>query len=67
MIIVLETSGKNEDVDNVKVKLFTNQIDAEKYCKENTDDPKERKYWTYCEIIQEGSNYEVARYCNYIF
>jgi hypothetical protein len=65
MIIVLETSGKHEDVDNVKVKLFTNKVDAEKYCTENTDNPMEEKYWKYCEIIDEGHTYEMARYHNY--
>jgi hypothetical protein len=41
MIIVLETSGKHESVDTVKVKLFTSKVDAEKYCTENTDNPME--------------------------
>ena len=65
MIVVLETSGKGEDVDNVKVKLFTNKVDAEKYCAENTDNPMEEKYWKYCEIIDEDHTYEMARYHNY--
>lgn len=65
MIIVLETTGKYEDVDSVKVKLFTEKTDAEKYCKENTDNPMEEKYWKYCEIIDEGHSYSPAQYHNY--
>lgn len=64
-IIVLETSGKSQDVDNVRIKLFDNKIDAEKYCKEKTDDPMNEKYWRYAEIIEEDHEYEVARYRNY--
>ena len=63
-IIVLETSGKNESVDNVRVKLFDNRADAEKYCTDTTDDPKDNKYWRYTEIIEEGMEYEMGRYWN---
>ena len=65
MIIVLETSGKNESVDNVKIRLFTDRVDAERYCSENTDNPMDNKYWRYCEIIEEGRNYEMGRYNNF--
>jgi hypothetical protein len=65
MIIVLETSGKNESVDNVKIRLFTNWADAERYCGENTDNPMDKKHWRYCEIIEEGRNYEIGRYGNF--
>jgi len=65
MIIVLETTGKNESVDSVKVKLFESLSDAEFYCIENTDNPMDMKYWTYCEIVKDGVQYEVARYHNY--
>jgi hypothetical protein len=65
MIIVLETSGKGQDVDNVRVKLFENRVDAEKYCVEKTDDPMEEKYWRFAQIIEEGREYEMARYHNY--
>ena len=64
MIIVLQTRGKNEYVHNVKIKLFTNMVDAERYCAENTDNPMEEKYWKYCEIIEEGHTYEIVRYPN---
>jgi hypothetical protein len=65
MIIVLQTSGKGQDVDCVLVKLFTNLMDAEAYCIEKTDNPMDEKYWSYAEIIEEGCQYEVARYKNY--
>ena len=65
MVIVLETSGKGQDVNNVKVKLFGNRADAEKYCIEKTDDPMEKKYWCYAQIIEDGHEYEIARYHNY--
>jgi hypothetical protein len=62
MIIVLETSGKGEDVDSVKVKLFTIESVAKKYCSENTDIPMSENYWKYCEIVEEGKEYEMYRY-----
>ena len=65
MKIVLETSGKWDSVDNVKVKLFDSGTDAEKYCRENTDNPMDEKYWKYCEIINENHTYEIARYRNF--
>lgn len=66
MILVLETTGKNDSVDTVKIITFVFKEIAEKYCKKNTDDPMEEKYWRYCEIIEEGKEYEIARYHNYI-
>ena len=64
-IIVLETSGKNESVDYVRIKLFESKEEAEAYCVKNTDEPKDQKYWDYCEIIEDGQVYEPARYLNY--
>ena len=65
MKIVLETSGKGDSVDGVKIKLFLNRIDAEKYCTETTDNPMNEKYWKYAEIIEDGKQYEMCRYENY--
>ena len=65
MIIVLETSGKTTDVQCVKVTLFEEREEAEKYCEENTDFPMDEKYWRFCEIIESGKLYEPARYKNY--
>ena len=65
MIIVLETSGKRDSVDGVKIKLFLNRIDAEKYCIDITDNPMNEKYWRYAEIIEDGRQYEMCRYENY--
>lgn len=62
MVVVLETSGKNDDVDNVKVKICANHQEAEEYCKEHTDDPMEENYWKYCKIINPNHTYEVGRY-----
>ena len=64
-IIVLETSGKNESVDYVRIKLFENKEEAVSYCISNTDNPKDEKHWSYCEIVEEGETYEPARYLNY--
>ena len=64
-IIVLETSGKNESVDYVRIKLFESKEEAEAYCIANTDEPKDQRYWNYCEIVEEGAVYEPARYLNY--
>jgi hypothetical protein len=65
MSIVLETSGKGSMVDYVRVRLFENKDDAEKYCVERTDNPMDEKYWRYAEIIEDGIQYEVARYQNF--
>ena len=64
-VLVLQTGGKGEGVDYVVVKVFANEELAKEYCRQNTDNPKDEKYWKYCEIITEGKEYEVARYCNY--
>ena len=66
MIIVLCTKGKNEEVDQVMVKLFPeeNRADAEKFIRDNTDPDKDEKYWRYAEIISEGEFYEPSRYHN---
>jgi len=63
--IVLKTGGKNEDAYQVSVQLFATKEEAEKYCKENTDESMDEKYWQYCEIIEHGKEYEIARYKNY--
>lgn len=65
MRIVLETSGKRDSVIRVRVKLFDNLFDATNYCREHTDNPMDEKYWNYCEVIEEGRNYEISRYKNY--
>lgn len=65
MIIVLETSGKRDCVDNVKVKLFESREEAQQYCDKTTDNPMDEKYWRYAEIIEEGHEYEMGRYKNY--
>lgn len=63
--IVLKTGGKNEDAYQVSVQLFATKEDAEKFCKENTDESMDEKYWSYCEIIEHGKEYEISRYKNY--
>lgn len=65
MYIVLKTEGKSESVDFVTIKLFESKFDAENYCKDNTDELKDEKYWKFAEIIQDGTQYEPARYINY--
>lgn len=61
MVIVLETSGQYEFVDNVRVKLFDNWYHADVYCKSVSDEEKKVKYWRFAEIIEEGKEYEVTR------
>jgi hypothetical protein len=63
--IVLKTGGKNEDAYKVTVQLFATEEEAKKYCKENTDESMDERYWSYCEIIEQGKEYEIARYKNY--
>ena len=63
-IIVLETSGKNESVDNVRVKLFDTKQVAEQYCLDVSDKNQNQKYWRFAEIINEGLEYEIGRYEN---
>jgi hypothetical protein len=55
-IIVLEISGKNEEVDFVKVHLYDNEEDIWGL---EIDD--ENKYWTYKAIVNEGEEYEIGR------
>jgi len=62
--IVLITQGKHEDVDHIAVKLFDDRSEAEKFCAVNTDDPKDKKYWRFSAIVEEGKVYEVIRYRN---
>jgi hypothetical protein len=64
-IIVLQTSGVNEFVTIVKIKLFDTKEEAIKYCEQRTDTNKDKTYWTFCDIIEEGLNYEPTRYENY--
>lgn len=64
-IIVLETSGKWDSVENIKIKLFDNEKDAKEYCKKTTDDPMDEKYWRFAEIIDENTSYEPSRYKNF--
>lgn len=65
IIIVLKTSGKNDSVKNVEVKIFLKKDEAEEYCIKNTDKSKDEKHWQYAEIIENGKSYEPARYANY--
>lgn len=55
-IIVLEISGKNDDVDFVKVHLYDNEEDI--WGLEIND---ESKYWNYKAIVNEGEEYEIGR------
>lgn len=62
MTIVLKTEGKWDSVDYVTVLTFLNKEDAEKYCVENTDNPMEKKYWSFCKIIDSDHTYDISRY-----
>lgn len=62
-IIVMKTNGKHDSVDNITVKVFYDINEANEYCEKNTD-KEEEKYWSFCEIIQEGVKYQPIRYGN---
>lgn len=64
MIVVLETSGKYDSVYAVRVILFTNKEEADKYCLEQTDSPKEESWWRNAEIIEECMEYSLHKYHN---
>jgi viroplasmin and RNaseH domain-containing protein len=56
-IIVMVAQGKGrENADYITVKLFTTKEDAEMYIEKIND--LESKYWTYAEIVHEGSRIE---------
>jgi hypothetical protein len=59
-IIVLETSGRGNDVECVKIKLCDTVESATTYCKSVTSDENE-KYWTLSEIVDENVLYEMTR------
>jgi hypothetical protein len=62
--IVLITKGKRESLESIEVRLFDRYSEAEKFCNDNNDDIEE-KYWTYCDIIKDGKEYNPARYENF--
>ena len=51
-IIVLVTGGKNDDVDTVRVVLFDSYSEAVAFCNQTTDKNKDKKYWTFADIIE---------------
>lgn len=65
MILVLKTTGKSESVDTVNITLWETRQDADEYCRQNTDESMEEKYWSYAEIIPEGIDIEPTRYENF--
>lgn len=51
-IIVLETHGKHESVDNATVHLFNSEEKARAFCNEKSTGRK--KYWNNAEIVSAG-------------
>ena len=43
--------------DSIRIEFFSSIEDAEKFCEERTD--LDRKYWDYCEIINESEEVEL--------
>lgn len=63
-IIVLKTKGKGNDrPDFVKVLIFKDREVAKWFCESNTD--LDGKYYTQCEIIDEGIKYEMTKEGNF--
>ena len=59
-IIVLKTEGKGNDrPDFVKVLVFQDRAVAKVYCQAHTK--LDGKYYTQCEIIEEGIRYELDK------
>lgn len=61
-VLVLDTSGENDDVKFVKVKVFDTKQRAEMYCKGVTDDIKDKVHWRSAEVVKDGALYELLRY-----
>lgn len=59
--VVLEISGKRDEVDTVKINIFYDREEAEEYCLEVTDNIRE-KYWRYARIINKNEEYEFDKY-----
>lgn len=58
--IVLETRGKNEDVDSVKIHLFEYASYANEYCEKLNNACGDRKYWRHAEIVNKNTLYELG-------
>ena len=58
-IIVLETKGKGEFVDYVKVHLFESYTDARNFVSKTRTGYT--KYWTNAQIIESGEETELIR------
>ena len=59
MFIVLVTSGKNESVESVQVRLHYSKTEAEKFCLEMRSGKV--KYWTKAEIVDDGEEVELTK------
>ena len=57
--IVLQASGKDWDISEVKVKIFNSKKEAQNYCKLNTKkDETDDRYWTKAEIKKDGESFD---------
>ena len=60
LVTVIE--GKNESVDYVTFKIFTNKEEAVDFIiGTNANYSIEKKYWTYAEIVSNGERIELTR------
>ncbi len=56
--IVLEASGKEDDIFEVKVKIFKNKKEAQNYCELKTKrDRQDERYWVKAEIVKDGESF----------
>ena len=59
---VLVMEGKNESVDYVSIKAFTNKTEASDFVnRTNLTYSAAKKYWTYTEIVVYGGRVELTR------
>lgn len=56
-VIVLETKGKHESVDEAKVLLFNDPLIAAQYIQKVNTGPI--KYWTKAEVVRDGERVEL--------
>ena len=60
--VVIEFKGKREDMDQMRIHVFSKEY-AEAFCEQNSTD--KQKYWTKCFIVDTSKSYEYSDICPY--
>jgi hypothetical protein len=60
MYIVLTTKGKRESVDYASVRVFNDKQEANDFIKAK-ESPVQEKYWTKCELVDQGKEVELSQ------